>query len=383
MRNTCGIVMLAMIAGGCATSPLATTDSPPTPRTDAGRTVVARLNEKVDAVEFDDIDLWNIVQFFRDITGSSIYVDWQAMQRIGINRASTVHLSSTDMTVHAALLACLRSIRGGQQLTYAVAGGVVIIAPPDDALALAERILTPLKVPDTPRNRKATQRLNEVIRELNFEDIELGDIIQFMRDVSGMSIYVDWDGLHAVGVSRNTPVMVRAVNVSLRTGLALILNSGLSAPEQALDWGVADGVIVIAPPEDVRALAARISKPLKIPDAPQNRKAVQRLGEVIRELPFDSIELEDVIQFMRDVSGLNIHVDWDSLRAVGVSRHTRITVKAQNMSLRTGLALILHSTSPVAAHALDWDVANGTVVIAERRSLPAAVESVRHPPSDD
>src|SRR3954447_25108674 len=70
----------------------------------------------------------------------------------------------------------------------------------------------------------ARRALNRVLPDLNLTGVTINDAIEFLRDVSGTNVHVNWPALEAVGVSKETPVNVRLRNVSLRKVLTLVLN---------------------------------------------------------------------------------------------------------------------------------------------------------------
>jgi hypothetical protein len=92
--------------------------------------------------------------------------------------------------------------------------------------------------------------LDRTIMEVNFPGIALADAIDFLRDVSGTNIFVNWSVVEAAGVSRNTPVTARLFNVPFSKALdvALISASGTSVP---LAYSFEDGVITISTEQDL------------------------------------------------------------------------------------------------------------------------------------
>jgi hypothetical protein len=62
----------------------------------------------------------------------------------------------------------------------------------------------------------ARRALNRVLPELNLTGVTINDAIEFLRDVSGTNMHVNWPALEAVGVSKETPVNFRLRYVSLR-----------------------------------------------------------------------------------------------------------------------------------------------------------------------
>jgi len=70
--------------------------------------------------------------------------------------------------------------------------------------------------------------------------------------------------------------------------------------------------------------------------APSNR---------LPELNFTGVALEDALEFLRDASGANLHVNWPALEAVGVDRQTPINMRLRNVSLSRVLSLVLSEAS--------------------------------------
>src|SRR5438128_9926561 len=66
--------------------------------------------------------------------------------------------------------------------------------------------------------------LNRTLPQLNFAGVAFGDAIDFLRDVSGANIHVDWRALEAAGVGKDAVVNIRLRSVSMRKVLTLLLN---------------------------------------------------------------------------------------------------------------------------------------------------------------
>jgi len=70
------------------------------------------------------------------------------------------------------------------------------------------------------------------------------------------------------------------------------------------------------------------------------------LGQTVRELKVDAVGLERVINYLRDVSGTNIVVNWNILEAAGVGKDTPISLQVRELTLRKMLQLVLDLASP-------------------------------------
>jgi hypothetical protein len=73
----------------------------------------------------------------------------------------------------------------------------------------------------------------------------------------------------------------------------------------------------------------------------QDVSARRALSTVLPELRFENITFVDAIEFLRDVSGANIHVNWKALEEIGVGKDAQVNVRLRTISLRKVLNLIL------------------------------------------
>src|SRR5688500_16770305 len=89
----------------------------------------------------------------------------------------------------------------------------------------------------------ARAALNRVLPDMKFDGVGLGDCVDFLRDVSGANIHVNWKALEEVGVTADTPVNLRLRSVSLATVLSLVLSE--AGGGETLAYDVDQGVIEI------------------------------------------------------------------------------------------------------------------------------------------
>jgi hypothetical protein len=89
----------------------------------------------------------------------------------------------------------------------------------------------------------ARRALNRVLPDLNLTGVSINDALEFLRDISGANLHVNWNALEAAGVSKETPVNIRLRNVSMRKVLTLLLNE--SSAGVPLTFYVDDGVIEV------------------------------------------------------------------------------------------------------------------------------------------
>jgi hypothetical protein len=90
-----------------------------------------------------------------------------------------------------------------------------------------------------------------------------------------------------------------------------------------------------------------------------------RLSMNLPELKFTNVALSDAIDFLRDVSGANIHVNWKALEELGVGKDTPINVKLRAVSLRKILNVLVNETGVPGA--ITWMIDDNVIEITSRQ----------------
>ena len=78
---------------------------------------------------------------------------------------------------------------------------------------------------------EAQKALDRVLPELNFNQVPLRDVIEFIGDITKTKIDVNWDAFDKAGVSSDQPVTLRVKNLKL-SGVFDELFSKLEAKEK-------------------------------------------------------------------------------------------------------------------------------------------------------
>ena len=68
-------------------------------------------------------------------------------------------------------------------------------------------------------------RLAARVPQIRFTGQALSDVLDFLQDVTGLQIRVEWDALEAAGISRNAPVTANVADVNTNDALRAILES--------------------------------------------------------------------------------------------------------------------------------------------------------------
>ena len=95
-------------------------------------------------------------------------------------------------------------------------------------------------------------------------------------------------------------------------------------------------------------LAGSLAIPLMAPQASSAASSVATrarrsvLDQVIPDVKFTNVALKDAIEFLRDVTGVNFHVNWKAIEAAGVSQDTNVNMRLRDVPFRKALGLLLN-----------------------------------------
>jgi hypothetical protein len=95
-----------------------------------------------------------------------------------------------------------------------------------------------------------------------------------------------------------------------------------------------------------------------------------QLDRVLPAIKFDAVGLSDVVDFLRDVNGTNIFVNWKALEDAGVDRQRPVTVNLRNVKFGKALHLVLESvTGGANGKQLAYEVDSGVITISTVEDL--------------
>jgi type II secretory pathway component GspD/PulD (secretin) len=99
-------------------------------------------------------------------------------------------------------------------------------------------------------DRAVQAQLDRSLPELTFDGVGFSDVVDFLRDVSGANIFVNWKSLEGAGVDRNAPVTAKLRNVKFSKALNIILDS-VGGGTAKLGYTIDEGVIEIATADEL------------------------------------------------------------------------------------------------------------------------------------
>ncbi|HWE94098.1 MAG TPA: VIT domain-containing protein [Tepidisphaeraceae bacterium] len=179
------------------------------------------------------------------------------------------------------------------QMQRMLTGGGGPLIPYDDILryptdwpdltALRDQTVRPERGEST-EDRAVQARLDRQLPEVQFDGVGLGDAVDFLRDVSGANLFVNWKVLAAAGIERNTPVSARLRNVKFGKALATVLDA---VPGRGrVTYAIQGNVIVISTAADLSrgSLVTRVYALRAAPEAGVTRQdLVERITAAIRQ----------------------------------------------------------------------------------------------------
>jgi hypothetical protein len=76
--------------------------------------------------------------------------------------------------------------------------------------------------------------------------------------------------------------------------------------------------------------------------APRLSAQARALNLVLPDVNFQGVALSDAFEYVRDVTNINLHVDWKSLEAAGVDKGAPVNIRLRNVPIRKLLGLLLN-----------------------------------------
>lgn len=212
------------------------------------------------------------------------------------------------------------------------------------------------------------------IPSVSFSKVPLMRVLDRYGKLSGLAILADWGTLKTVGITKATPVTLKARKIRFGKLLDLTLNS-IAPNGHPLSWYLAGREVKVSTQMRIllrnRIALLPLRKASLSPRRPRPAKSQPRLGGGISEVEFSQSPLKDVVAFLRDFSGVNFHVNWRALETTGITRQTPVTVKAKNISIARVLDLVTDQLSAGRDRysSIYWLISGGVVKISTGEAL--------------
>ncbi|MEO6435587.1 MAG: hypothetical protein ABIP55_07475 [Tepidisphaeraceae bacterium] len=127
--------------------------------------------------------------------------------------------------------------------------------------------------------------------------------------------------------------------------------------------------------------AAPATRPAPTGDVAAREVAPGRaLAAKLPDIKFNNITLTDAIDFIRDVSDANIHVNWRALELLNVTRQTTVSLQLSSVTTRRVLRSLLDETG--AGEMLTFYVDDGVIEVTTKEISDAQLITKVYPVED-
>lgn len=266
----------------------------------------------------------------------------------------------------------------GNRAAGIIARETVRVRKGDGAVLISQ---TPVTKDPVVRLRAAYRaRFTETIRELNFEGIEFKDVIQFIRDVGGMSIYVKWSVLNGCGIDKSDTIDLHIENVSLEEAMKEVLARVSQGAKDRLVFCLPEPAGITGPDrptittmDDLRRMGTledhrvRVVRLMDVGSEEANRAAHKALAQPVEKVDLEDVTVVGALDWVANAGGLKIDVNWTALNEAGLGKKTTINVWFERNSLEKALLEILGDAG--GATKLAYRLDNGKLIISTLKDL--------------
>ncbi len=217
---------------------------------------------------------------------------------------------------------------------------------------------------EVQRLRDKEQRLHDLLdrvralqQELKYEEaLEVVDQILFLEpnEPSGLLLR---DVIEAILIYQRFEEIQRRKDVG-HAKLTLDSEEAMIPPSGIVDY-----------PDDWPQISFTRGELSAYTESPENRQVLTKMDQQRLPAPFDDAPLSDVIDYVAQVTALDVDVDWDSLSEIGIDEDTPVTLKLSSVNVRTMLDRVLEKASADPFARADWAVNDGILMIASDADL--------------
>lgn len=219
--------------------------SPATTRPADGIPAEKAMKRKIRKILIKD-SLTDAIAKCSALAGVKIKVDWPALAAAGTKDTTKVVLRLSDVPVGELLDLTLVQVQTkGNALAWYIDRDVVRVTT---RRQLMHRDMAVPGMPSSPAayRRRAPRPLR--IKKWTFDNTAASDVFEVVRKNARVNIHINWRSLQAIGIQKDTPITLKASNISTARALDLITDelSGSRDKLERVYWLVDDGVLTIA-----------------------------------------------------------------------------------------------------------------------------------------
>jgi len=124
--------------------------------------------------------------------------------------------------------------------------------PPDWPELTQRRLAGDDLTADSEINRRVELKLKEPV-PISFDNNTLFNVIDYLRNTTGLNIYVNWTALQNAGVEQDYPITLQLANVSAAQALELVLQEASAGNElDPISYAVHEGLVKISTDRELK-----------------------------------------------------------------------------------------------------------------------------------
>ena len=308
----------------------------------------------------------------RDKTSEAIFRDPAVTQALGAVNAAAKDSSPTVRMMAAIIFCCLSPDGSAARLK----------AMRNDADESVRLFVTWASLRQaggrlTRADKVTAERLKQPFKGkgVSFEQVPLELVIQFFREVSGVSVHVNWRELNQADIDTSTEVVCKGVKSPAELLDAVLWSVG----KARADWLVDGNIVHITTATGLSRLwetppRLTVLKPDHDPEA--TREVVHRYKQRLPKVDFPEVPLVLTVQFMREILAVPIYVRWSALKARKTGPATECTAHLLDV---TGLQLLAVMFDDVAGSRRCRFVICGEMVLITTREDLAVLAKAERP----
>jgi hypothetical protein len=333
----------------------------------------SRLATRIGDIDWDGVPFNKAVEELRQKSGANVVVAWRALEAAGIDKAAEVSLRLKNVTLRQALDHALSDIGGGQvRLEFAIQDGAILVSTEEEISRYVKTAVYDVhdliqEVPNKPREQWSEPLIKTIEHMVAADTWKDNDrTISAIRELNGKLIIQQTPANH-----EKVAEFLKMLEDKQQQANAA--QSSAQAVPQAVPAGFNP------PPGGPQALFGGIpAAPGPMPTPPRtvvydseiearNQAAVVLLKKVLPEVKFDAVALSDVIDFLRDVTGGNIVVNWKTLEEAGIDKNAQVTLQMKNTPFESVLAATLRQAG---GQKLALVIDRGIITITTQYDVP-------------
>ena len=138
-----------------------------------------------------------------------------------------------------------------ENLAASVPYNELMTFPADWPELTARRLGDKRRDPETKANQRTRQKLEQELPPVEFRNTKLESALSWLRQTTGIQIFVNWGALERAGVEKDTLVALNLSNVSGRQTLDLVLEQATVESTNPPSWTIVDGIVRVSTEQDL------------------------------------------------------------------------------------------------------------------------------------